>query len=47
MSKRIYHAESLDQVEIGGFLKKTNLDKVIVADEMAKEDLFAGVAGDD
>ena len=40
MSKRKYHAESLDQVEIGGIFKKINQDKVIVADEMAKEDFL-------
>ena len=45
MSKRKYHAESLDQVEIGGIFKKINSDKVIVADEIAKEDFFASVAG--
>jgi hypothetical protein len=47
MSKRKHHAESLDQVGIGGLFKKINSDKVIVADEMAKEDFFASVAGED
>jgi hypothetical protein len=45
MSRTKYHAESLDEVEIGGIFKKINSDKVIVADEMAKEDFFASVAG--
>ena len=47
MSKRKYHAESLDQVEIGGIFKKINSDKVIVAVDVAKEDFFASVAGED